>query len=118
MNHDRFRDDWEEAKRNYEEIGEERYDNVQIVEAQAKTGSRYTVVAVKLGDRAQIALGGDTLISVVYPKAAVYSLAHSYIAVLDDGYLAGKFCRELQHGGDQYAVIETIRRAVRYLYEE
>lgn len=81
----------------------------RFVEAEAKTGSRYQVVATRLGG-ARIHTGGPVLISVLQPWQAAYPLQEggplhsSYVAE----HLTGGRGRWDPHGGDLAALTYTI----------
>lgn len=82
------------------------------VEAEADTGSRYVVVATRLGIGGRRE-GGDVLVTVLWPWQDAWPLSAG--GYLDDSYIAEHLCggrgRNL-NGGDLAALSLTIRHAL------
>lgn len=68
-------------------VAETPFEHVRYVDAEAGTGSRYTVVASRLPDIARVMLSAPVHVSVVYPWRASYELQ-------DRGYLAVSYLLE------------------------
>lgn len=114
--YENFQRDWDEAVNNFIVIGCERTSGVALIDAEARTGTRYIVVASRLGMNGSWTLGGKTLISVVYPSTASTAYpVNSEWRGLHDAYLMEKFCRNLKYGGDCAALVLAIRAAVSQL---
>lgn len=114
-----FQRDWDAATTNFALTGEDRTPDysVQYVEANARTGSRYVVVISRLAPDVVASIGANKVISVLQPVQAAYAVSADGPDDLCDGYLIEKFCRGLEHGGDQAALCLTIRAALRLMAE-
>ena len=86
-----------------------------FVEAEADTGSRYTVVVTPLGPEAAMSCGGPRLVTVVQPWQDCWalqiggSLHESYVAEHLSG---GRFRAGTLHGGDLMALTLTVAHAL------
>lgn len=106
---------FDEATANFQSHGE-RDGNVALVEAEARTGSRYVVAVSGLTANGASILGGSKLVTVIYPWSVAYTV-NSTADGLVDFYLFEKFSGDRpasqRFGGDMAGVVLAIRAAIR-----
>jgi hypothetical protein len=88
-------------------------EHVRYVEAEADTGTRYSVTTAKLPVGADRWAGAPVMVSVLSPWPGAYAMQPT--GELHIGYVAEKFApkREFVHGGDLAALTMTIAHALR-----
>lgn len=110
----RWLSDAADAAEHFEVLHHEHSDDerVHYVQAQARTGSRYAVVAARLPAVAAFIEGGGMLVSVLSPFTSTYPL-DEFGSLLHWAYVLEKFCPQTReiHGGDLAALTIAIALA-------
>lgn len=118
-----FQSQQELASQNWEVLLEDRSPESMFVMAEAKTGSRYSVLISQLPYGAARMTGGDHLITVLQPWQTNYPITTYPGEKLHPSYIAEKLLRpgralEETHGGDFEAICLTINHAITAFHQK
>lgn len=108
---------WEEATHKFKVTNVGASMTAVYVNAEAGTGSRYTVVVSKLPLVAQQNEGGALLISLLQPRQASMVFTAYPGEVIHGDYVVEKLCKELQYGGDRAGVVLAVNEALKIATE-